>query len=351
MNALQPVKLDTFDPRWLALHNRLHRSREPWRGECAGHDVTLYWGTCSRPEASVVKVLLGLGEEGDASLAAAPCAIKLGLPVQVLPALDLPVELDVQGSPGAMLLELALLSLIEPLERLTGQSIRMIDRDDPLHTALDTQTFDVGLTLRVDIDELSLAVAVQLTHAAAEHVAQWLERHGRPASQPLDTLRLWLAVDAGEAELTVGELHSLVPGDVVMLDPWPETQVRLVLDRRPRAWALHDGATLNVLQTPIHDHSSKEPRMSETPSMSEAPDVPSLDSSLDDLPLTLVCQAGHVELTLAQLRELGEGSVLRFAEPRQHGVDLMVNGRRIGQGELVKIGDGLGVRLLSIAAR
>jgi type III secretion protein Q len=30
-------------------------------------------------------------------------------------------------------------------------------------------------------------------------------------------------------------------------------------------------------------------------------------------------------------------------------VDLMVNGRRVGQGQLVKIGDGLGVRLLSFA--
>jgi type III secretion protein Q len=27
----------------------------------------------------------------------------------------------------------------------------------------------------------------------------------------------------------------------------------------------------------------------------------------------------------------------------------MVNGRRVGQGQLVKIGDGLGVRLLSFA--
>jgi type III secretion protein Q len=33
----------------------------------------------------------------------------------------------------------------------------------------------------------------------------------------------------------------------------------------------------------------------------------------------------------------------------QEGVDLMINGRRVGQGQLVQIGEGLGVRLLSFA--
>ena len=84
--------------------------------------------------------------------------------------------------------------------------------------------------------------------------------------------------------------------------------------------------------------------------MSEQGTGPSLDSSLDELQLKLVCQVGSVELSLAQLRELGVGSVLALA-PRMHeGVDLMINGRRVGQGQLVKIGDGLGVRLLSFAA-
>lgn len=84
--------------------------------------------------------------------------------------------------------------------------------------------------------------------------------------------------------------------------------------------------------------------------MSETLDGPSLDSSLDELPLKLVCQAGSVELTLAQLRELGEGSLVQFADQRQDSVDLMVAGRRVGQGQLVRIGDGLGIRVLSIAA-
>jgi type III secretion protein Q len=74
-----------------------------------------------------------------------------------------------------------------------------------------------------------------------------------------------------------------------------------------------------------------------------------LDATLEELPLRVVCQVGSVEVSLAELRALGPGSVMQLAPQRHDGVSLMVNGRCIGQGQLVTIGDGLGVRLLSIA--
>ena len=83
--------------------------------------------------------------------------------------------------------------------------------------------------------------------------------------------------------------------------------------------------------------------------MSEMSNDADLDASLDELPLTLICQLGSVELTLAQLREMAPGSVLPFTGQAHDEVDLMVNGRRVGRGELVTIGAGLGVRLLGFS--
>lgn len=80
--------------------------------------------------------------------------------------------------------------------------------------------------------------------------------------------------------------------------------------------------------------------------MNEPTATPDLDVSLDALPLKLVCQVGSVELTLEQLREMAPGTLLPLASSTRDEVDLMVNGRRVGRGELVRIGDGLGVRLL-----
>lgn len=73
------------------------------------------------------------------------------------------------------------------------------------------------------------------------------------------------------------------------------------------------------------------------------------EAQLDDVPLTVVCQVGSLELPLGQLRELGEGSVLALPDSQADAVQLMVNGRCVGRGELVAIGEGLGVRLTRFA--
>lgn len=332
-------QLTCVDPRWLDMHNRLHRIRKAWNGECAGQAIGVHWGSVAEPDATAIELLLGLGEE----------AIRLQLPTSALHVLGVPVALDFQTLPGAMLLEMALLSLIEPLERLTGQSFRFTDRADPAHAVLAAQPCPLHLVIRIDLDGSSMSVALHLSAKAGEQVAQWLDQHVPPAPHALTDLRLWLAVEAGETELNVGELRSLNPGDVVMLDPWPMGQVRLVVNDRLYTRAYQDGTTLKLLETLMCVNFPKEFSVSETPTMSEAPDGQSLDSCLDELPLKMVCHAGSVELTLAQLRDLGEGSLLSFTEQRQDSVDLMVNGRRVGQGRLVRIGLGLGVRVLSIA--
>ncbi|WP_367616231.1 type III secretion system cytoplasmic ring protein SctQ [Pseudomonas tehranensis] len=336
-------QLRSFDLRWVDLHNRLHRNREAWSGECAGQAISVNWGCIVELDATAIELLLGLGEQDDAS------AIRLHLPTQALHALGLPVALDLHTLPGAMLLELALLSLIEPLEHLTGQTINLIDRADPALAVLAVQPCPLHLATRVELGGSSMPVALHLSAKAGEQIAQWLDQHASPAPHALTDLRLWLAVEAGEAELSVGELYSLNPGDVVMLDPWPTAQVRLAVNQRLYARAGQDGTTLKLLETPMRVNFPKEFPVSEAPTMNEAPDGQSLDTRLDDLPLKMVCQAGSIELTLAQLRELGEGSLLSFTEQRQDSVDLMVNGRRVGLGQLVRIGPGLGVRVLSIA--
>nr|WP_251010197.1 FliM/FliN family flagellar motor switch protein [Pseudomonas fluorescens] len=194
-----------------------------------------------------------------------------------------------------------------------------------------------------------MPVALHLSVKAGEQVARWLDQHAASTPQALADLHLWLAVEVGEAELNVAELYSLNPGDVVMLDLWPAAQVRLMVNHRLCARASQDGTTLKLLETLMCVNFPKELSVSQAPTINPTPDGQSLDTRLDDLPLKMVCQAGSIELTLAQLRELGEGSLLSFTEQRQDSVDLMVNGRRVGLGQLVRIGPGLGVRVLSIA--
>jgi type III secretion protein Q len=323
------AELTSYDPQWLVLHNRLHRQRQNWTGQCAGLALSVQWSGASPPFEPGIEVSLSLGD--------AP--FTLGLPKDVLALFGLAdlVSADFNSLAGSMLLELALLSLIEPLEQLAGLPLRVVEASGP-------QPWVVSLVMHVQLAQgAPLNVPLHLSAAAATLLADLLDLHAPAASSELPALHLPFTVESGEAELTVGELRSLNPGDVVMLDHWPERQARLVLEGRLHARAELDGDTLKLLEQPIALNLLKEHFMTET----AAPQ--SLDSALDELPLKLVCQVGSVELSLAQLRELGAGSLVQLTPQLNDGVDLMVNGRRVGQGQLVKIGDGLGVRLLSFA--
>lgn len=68
----------------------------------------------------------------------------------------------------------------------------------------------------------------------------------------------------------------------------------------------------------------------------------------DELYLTLSVEAGTIQLPFKELLELKSGSVLEIGLSPEQGVNLMVGNQCIGKGELVKIGDAIGVRILDI---
>jgi flagellar motor switch/type III secretory pathway protein FliN len=72
------------------------------------------------------------------------------------------------------------------------------------------------------------------------------------------------------------------------------------------------------------------------------------DSDLDDLPVRLVFEVGRVELSLGELQRLAPGALVPLARPLDEPIDIMANGRRLGRGTLVRIGESLGVRIVSL---
>lgn len=69
------------------------------------------------------------------------------------------------------------------------------------------------------------------------------------------------------------------------------------------------------------------------------------DASLGSLPVHLVFEIGRREVSLEELRELGVGAPIPLDRPASESVDIIANGRRVGAGEMVLIGDQLGVRI------
>jgi len=70
--------------------------------------------------------------------------------------------------------------------------------------------------------------------------------------------------------------------------------------------------------------------------------------SAEDIPLNIIVEAGRIEISVQKLLELQPGNVLELNIRPEDGVDLVVHGRRIAKGELIRLGETLGVRILDI---
>jgi len=79
------------------------------------------------------------------------------------------------------------------------------------------------------------------------------------------------------------------------------------------------------------------------------PVVPSETSlKIDEIPLSVIIEIGRLQMSVKKILELQPGNLLELDVHPENGVDLVVNGKRIAKGELVRLGEALGVRILDI---
>jgi flagellar motor switch protein FliN len=83
------------------------------------------------------------------------------------------------------------------------------------------------------------------------------------------------------------------------------------------------------------------------PSAGHAGMPPNLDVILDiDLPLSV--RFGQTEMTLAELTQIGPGSVIDLGRAPDDPVDVLVHGRLVARGEVVVVSGNYGVRITDV---
>ena len=85
------------------------------------------------------------------------------------------------------------------------------------------------------------------------------------------------------------------------------------------------------------------------PTMSN--DDPTTDAGLDEIQVKLLFEVGRLEISLGELRTLAPGHVFELGRDPRCAVEIVAGARRIGYGEVVQIGDALGVRVVRIFNR
>jgi flagellar motor switch protein FliN/FliY len=86
----------------------------------------------------------------------------------------------------------------------------------------------------------------------------------------------------------------------------------------------------------------------EEPVVEEVEEAPAEMLPLQEVPLTLTVEIGRLSLSLEKLMQMKPGNLLELGTPVDQDVHLTLQGKRVARGELVKIGDLLGVRVLEL---
>jgi len=115
---------------------------------------------------------------------------------------------------------------------------------------------------------------------------------------------------------------------------------------------LHEDTTLH--DTTGHDASTAHGETETPPKApsSAAKTIPSFTPSAqkpfnaNEIPVSIVVEVGRLEMSIQKLIELQPGSMLDLNVRPEDGVDLTINGQIVAKGELLKIGESLGVRIL-----
>ncbi|EJN03654.1 type III secretion system cytoplasmic ring protein SctQ [Phyllobacterium sp. YR531] len=240
----------------------------------------------------------------------------------------------------SILIEHVLTAQLDRLEEIVGHPVRFGDQEEIAH-------YDIMLPWVLDFDDYPRNAELHLTRDAAQLLGSALNQadsHGAP--EILSNISFPVQIRAGTQVVSVSELRELRTGDVILRKETSEADPIAVLSGRFVASTASDGQTHRLTSG-----WSLPAKNGETSTMSQSYSNAAGSAGfeqVDDLPVELVFEVGRCELPLSEVRKLGEGSVLPTAASTTNAVNILANGRLIGSGELVKIGAGLGVRVVRL---
>lgn len=109
----------------------------------------------------------------------------------------------------------------------------------------------------------------------------------------------------------------------------------------------------NGSQQVIHEQQNIRVQQPQFPSFNETGvnvPVPSLENieMILDVPMSVTVELGRVKKKIKEILEFNTGSVVVLDRPAGETVDILVNGKCIGKGEVVVIDDNYGVRITEI---
>lgn len=247
----------------------------------------------------------------------------------------------------ALILEFALSEAFDALETALGCSVLLSAVCEGAEERTATSGPPLLLTLETQGMEQSWC-ALRASEAHTLRLAHGLDRiASAPAPGGLTDLPVPIRIRRAAVGLTLTELKSLRPGDIVLVDAYcmePETAIAVMggahfapVKMLPKGYQLLD-APKPLAGSGFEWNANRLPAQTGL----------TADGAVSDLPIRLFVEMDRFELSWMGLHELQRGAQIGADVPRKSQLELVVEGSTIGRGEFTVLGDGLGFRVTRI---
>lgn len=167
-------------------------------------------------------------------------------------------------------------------------------------------------------------------------------------------MMLSLSCTIGHTTLAAEEFQALKVGDFVLIDHSsydPKTHkgiATVVLGDLPLFRARLKDQQIKITDYAFYYEELMEEHPTSEENSSHIP-LENLEEEIlrkEEIPLTVVVEVARFKMSLDKLLHLEPGNLLDLHIKPEEGVNLIVNGKKVASGELVKVGDFLGVKIL-----
>ena len=242
--------------------------------------------------------------------------------------------LESKGLPDELRLGVLETILEEPLTLL--QQGGVVLKPEHWRKGTEVQPPRLGWEILRD-DQRFLAGTLHLDDAALGALAAVAERAAPKPRAAADAVPITLGVAASHLSLPLRELAGLAPGDVLLpalsRRDWDAGRCTLWAGPVRVGDAVRKQSTIQIL--------AMKPATAVPPAPAAAAKL-----NVDDLPVQVVFDVGQLEINVGQLRTLAAGYTFELPAAPERIVTIRANAREVGVGELVDLGDKLGVRIV-----
>lgn len=130
--------------------------------------------------------------------------------------------------------------------------------------------------------------------------------------------------------------------------PEAEEEAEGAEEAEEEAEAMPEAEIAEAEEAPTESKAVEKEEGAEAAPVEGAAAGPAETIKLDEIPIVVTVEVARIKTTVQTLTNLQPGNLLELHVQPEHSVDLTVNGRRIGRGELMRVGEALGVRVLEV---